>query len=369
MSDLDSMRVQIEIWLAARLSHATRLSVSPLHLPRSAGNSAETIFVDVAWTVGAERQSKRFVLRRAKEGSELFLNADIGFPWRVMEAMAAYTDIPVPPLMALESDRSVLGSPFFVTECVAGQIAPQSPNYNLEGWIAALPAQERGQVWRNGLQTLARIHAIDWRAGFSFLANGAREEVGLPQYVAWIGDWLEWAKRGRPQPVLDAALDYLRRRMPRQRNVSVLWGDSQPSNLLFAPDGSVACVLDWEMAALGPGEVDLAWWLFFDDLYSEGMRAPRLAGLPDRKQSIEIYEEFSGYPVRNMDYYDMVARVRMGIISIRGYDRMLADGKIKKDSNAITHNPMTQSIAQRLGIPVPVVGEDFLALVKAVGER
>jgi aminoglycoside phosphotransferase (APT) family kinase protein len=368
MQDVDAMRGRIEKWLSARLSNAKNILVAPLRFPTAAGNSAETIFVDYVCTIDGERNSKQLVLRRQKEGSELFLNSSLEFPWRMMRAVAAHTDLPVPPLVAIELDRSVLGSPFFLTELVEGQIATQSPNYNIRGWIADLPISKRTLVWRNGLQILTRIHAVDWKTGFSFLSDPVRGETGLPQYIHWIGEWLDWAKRARPQPVLDIAMDYLHRQMPNDAATGVLWGDSQPSNLLFRDDQSVACVLDWEMAALGPGEADLAWWILFDDLYSEGMGVTRLSGLPNRQQSIAIYEEFAGRQVRNMDYYDILALLRMAIIGIRAFDRLLNSGKIEPGSNAITHNPMTQSIARRLGLPVPEVGEDFHALVKAFGD-
>ncbi len=39
-------------------------------------------------------------------------------------------------------------------------------------------------------------------------------------------------------------------------------------------DFEVVAVLDWEMASLGPPEVDLAWFLFFERFFSEGLGTP-----------------------------------------------------------------------------------------------
>src|SRR5215217_3666561 len=69
----------------------------------------------------------------------------------------------------------------------------------------------------------------------------------------------------------------------------------------------LAAMLDWEMAALGPGEADLAWWIVMDSLLSEGLELPRLAGLPDRSESIEFYERARGRPVEHIDYYEIFA--------------------------------------------------------------
>ena len=42
---------------------------------------------------------------------------------------------------------------------------------------------------------------------------------------------------------------------------SLCWGDARIGNMLFHDDRSVASVLDWEMATIGPAEMDLAWYL------------------------------------------------------------------------------------------------------------
>src|SRR3546814_15961891 len=68
-------------------------------------------------------------------------------------------------------------------------------------------------------------------------------------------------------PITDAALAYVLDNRPSEAGVSVLWGDPTPSNTMFRPDGTVAALIDWELAALGPPEIDLAWWLYFDELF------------------------------------------------------------------------------------------------------
>ena len=54
--------------------------------------------------------------------------------------------------------RACIGAPFMVMEQLPGRILPQSPNYNKEGWLAEMPADDRGRVWRGCLEMLARIH-------------------------------------------------------------------------------------------------------------------------------------------------------------------------------------------------------------------
>lgn len=52
-------------------------------------------------------------------------------------------------------------------------------------------------------------------------------------------------------------------------------------------------VLDWEMAALGPPEVDLGWWLFLNRFHSQGMGNPTLPGFPDDATTVALWEAAS----------------------------------------------------------------------------
>ena len=279
-----------------------------------------------------------------------------------MAAMAAHPNVPVPALVGVEYDPAVLGAPFLVMRRVAGRIVPQKPNYNVAGWVFDLTPAERRQVWINAIEMMARIHSVPWTEGFGFLDAPERGAPGLDQYLGFVEEWYRWAAQGRPQPVADAALDHLKRNRPAGTQASVLWGDAIPANILFAPDLTVAAVIDWEMVAIGPGEVDLGWWLFFDSLYSEAMGVPRLEGLPDRAELVAIYEAAAGRPVRDIDYFELLGVLRLGIVATRQYDRQVGLGRISPTSRAYLNNPITARMAGLLGLPEPEIGQDYLDL-------
>src|SRR3546814_17109789 len=98
---------------------------------------------------------------------------------------------------------------------------------------------------------------------------------------------------------VDAALDYILQNKPAQAPVNVLWGDATPSNVMFDDEGKVKALIDWELATLGPAELDLAWWLYFDDLFSRRFGLQRLKGLPTREESIAIWEAAVGRKAEN----------------------------------------------------------------------
>ena len=97
------------------------------------------------------------------------------------------------------------------------------------------------------------------------------------------------------------------------------WGDARIGNLMYR-DFTPVAVLDWEMASLGPRDLDVGWMIylhrFFDDLaVSYGLR-----GLPSllRRDSVaSTYESLTGYAPRDLDWYTTYAAVRHAVIMTR----------------------------------------------------
>lgn len=364
-SDKKAIATTLENWLKPRL-RAESVEIIEFKDRSGAGFSAETFYIDVRYRREGKDQQDSLVVRFQNQDSDFFLEADIEFPYRVMEVMSERGGIPVPDLVGLEMDGKLLGAPFLVMRKMPGRVVQQSPNYNKEGWLRDLPPEKRGQVWFNAIDMMARIHRLDWRDGFEFLADPKRGEPGLSNYLNWVEEWYLWSRGDKPIALMDKAFERLKKDRPRNPPVDVLWGDPGSSNILFGDDLQVNCVLDWEMATLGPAEVDLAWWLFFDQLFSEGMGVERLEGLPDRAQTIEHYQSRLGRSVENMEYYDLLATFRMAIVGVRAVDRQIQLGRIPADTGARSGQPIMAMLARRLGEPEPEVGEDFRVFSAAI---
>jgi aminoglycoside phosphotransferase (APT) family kinase protein len=121
------------------------------------------------------------------------------------------------------------------------------------------------------------------------------------------------------------------------------------------------------MVTLGPPEADLAWWLFFDDLFSTGMGVPRLAGLPDRSTCIGRYEDALEQRVRNLDYYSLLAAFRMAIVGMRSVDRQIKRGFVPATTTARENAPIVRLLAEMMGEPLPEVGSDFQQFMGTLG--
>lgn len=346
-------------WFASRTPGATEVAVSNLDIPAATGFSNETIFFDLSWSEGGEQRRERFVGRIEPPTGALFppQNAEcavsVGLQHRVMATVAEH-GVPMCPLVGYEGDPAVLGQPFFVMGFVPGVIPADLPRYSQEGFLVeeATPAQ-RTRMVRSGLEAMARIHAIDWRAaGLDWLdASGTgqpTQAVQVDLYRRFVTDQLA----SREHPVLLHALDWLEANDPRDERVGLSWGDSRLGNVIWQ-DYEPAVICDWEAASLCPTEADLGWWLMFDRMSFDDMGAERMEGFPTREEMIAIYEEVSGREVRDPRYWEIDGAMRFCAIFIPLADRMVRAGLMPESLNMPVANMVTDALARLLEIDNP----------------
>lgn len=362
MQELD--RGRLAEWLAPRLGDAEPVAILEVETPSGGGASADTLMIEAEVDRAGTRLVEQLVLRRDGSDFPLFLEGDLERQAAIMAAMRASGEILVPEVIGFEPSDEILGRPFLVMRRKPGRIVPQKPPYNAVGWIADLEPAKRLVVWQNAIEAMAAIHATPLNSDFAFLSKDSADH-GLTAYLERMTRWYEWAAAGREQPVADAMLHHLLKTAPSTEATGIVWGDAQPANILFTDDLAVSAILDWEMAGLGPGEIDLGWWLLFDRFYSSGVGIPRLPGLPDRDKTIAIYERAAGRLVTNPAYFELLAMLRLAIVAVRQCDRQISLGRIPATSRAHLDNPITAMMAAELGLPVPEVGADFHALHEA----
>lgn len=356
--------VTLRDWLARNVEDWRDVEVEPVDAVLGSGFSAEIFFVDVRYRDGDGAQAQTLVVRRQPTDFEVVLGSSLALQGRMMAALDVGGIVAVPPWIGMELDPAVLGLPFLIMGRVDGRSATQRPNYNVEGWIADLAPAQRFATFRNAIVSFAQLSKIDWkRDGFEFLANPAWGEPGVDQYIGHLQAWHAGCAHGRPMRYVDAALDHVLKHKPAAAPVNVLWGDATPSNVMFDARGGVNALIDWELAALGPAELDLAWWLYFDDLFSRRFGVARLEGLPTRDESIAIWEDAVGRKAANLDYYDIVVGLRMALVTIGAFDRQVSIGNVSADNKSLDANLMTLHLAEKLGMAPPELGPDFYAFM------
>lgn len=361
---VDEIGKRLESWLENKVGWS-EVRLQPLEQSTGSGFSAEIFFVDAAYQDAAGRHQRKLVVRRQPLDLEVVLGSSLELQGRMMAQLHRLGIVPVPAWIGMELDPTIIGVAFLIMGCVEGKSAGQNPNYNVSGWLVDLAPAQRTATWTGAVESFARLSKLDWqRDGFDFLARPAWGKPGLDQYLGNLEAWYEGCRKGRPMSYVDEAMRRLRALQPSGTTVNVLWGDSTPSNVMFAPDGRVNALIDWELAALGPAELDLAWWLYFDDLFSRRFGVARLEGLPTREETIAIWEKATGRTAQHLDYYALVSALRMALVAVGAFDRQVGVGNIAPDNLSLNANFMTTILAEHLDMEPPELGPDFVAFMR-----
>lgn len=324
VDDIEGTREKLESWFSHR--RGTDVAIKGLKIPEGSGMSNVTLLFDIHWTEDGRQQSLSCVGRLQPEIERpVFPAYNLSLQYEVMDSLGRNSDIPVPTLLGLEMDTSVLGVQFYIMAHTAGRIPPDMPPYNMDGWMLHEASEEqRANMWRSAIHTMARYHLLDYRKlGFENLLEPGKSP--LQQQLDYWQGYHDWALDGACQETCQSALDWLAANQPADEPTVLCWGDSRLGNIIFSESlDTVAAVLDWEMAVLGNPVQDLAWFNYLDSTFAEGLGMPRLPGLPSYEETVEQWERETGLKADNYDYYLIFAGMRYGLLLSR---IMLATGQ------------------------------------------
>jgi aminoglycoside phosphotransferase (APT) family kinase protein len=330
--DIDKLRRDLATWLGERLPVGAEPEIVALESPANTGMSSETLLFDVEATLDGERSICRYVARLEPQAGDhpVFAEYDLGLQFRCLRLVAEQTDVPVPATEWYEADADRVGSPFFVMDRIDGEAPSDNPPYVFGGWLVDADPLDRRRLQDGLVSVLARIHAIDLEVvDADFLARPRFGATPLDQHLGAQRHYYEWARDGRDFQLIDRAFAWLEANRPVDDGPAVFnWGDARIGNVLWQDFEPVA-VLDWEMAALGAPEADLAWSVHLHDFFAavaEQMEMPPIEGFFERDDVIATYEELSGRRVYDYDYYEVFAGLRYAIISIRAGEASVRSG-------------------------------------------
>lgn len=184
-------------------------------------------------------------------------------------------------------------------ERVAGRVPPDVMPYTYEGnWLHAASDEERERLEAASIDLLARLHDQVPEQEAEFLALPGEGDA-LRRHVTAQRAYYEWVVDGLARsPLIEDAFARLEDLWPRDPGTPVLnWGDARIGNVVY--DGfAPAAVLDWEMAALAPREVDLGWTVYLHRFFQDLTVAFGQPGLPDflRRDRVEArYADLTGH--------------------------------------------------------------------------
>ncbi|PVU99090.1 hypothetical protein BB559_001019 [Furculomyces boomerangus] len=202
---------------------------------------------------------KKFVLRKKPDGLLISKTAHaVEREFRIQDALGRNTDVPVPKMVFLCEDTTIIGTPFYVMEFVEGRIF-------VDPALPEIPKEERWAYLQEMTRVLALIHSVKYKdiglngygkdGGYytrqcislsrihgdqaSSIYKGTNKTVGdLPQFTK-VSNWLKNTY------------------CPDE--ITIVHGDYKLDNVIFDKKlPKIIGVLDWELSTIGNPRADLA---------------------------------------------------------------------------------------------------------------
>ena len=226
LDNLDHVAQQLSTWLHQR--GEPLWCVEQLR-PSSGGFSNITLLGTLSDPT--HTQQRDVVVRIQPQMAAVYPDCDIQLQYRTMELLQS-SGLPVPGLRGLELDSALLGAPFFIMDRLDGRVPQENPLYHLEGWLHDLPQDAARKHWFSGLQGVAELALLDWRAlGFEFLLP-PKGTTPLQQQLDYYARMLAWSESlsGQHYGLLHSGLQWLRAHQPPPGPVTLSWGDAKLGN-------------------------------------------------------------------------------------------------------------------------------------------
>ena len=340
--DVSTLPEVMSGWLATVMRDGVRPEITVESGVDANGMSSETIILTGRWEEDGRQREEKWVARVAPTAQDVpvFSSYRMDHQFDVIRLVGEKTDVPVPRVRWLEPTGSVLGTPFFLMDYVEGQVPPDVMPYTFgNNWFADAPQERRRELQDRTVGVIAKLHSIpDAQNAFGFLDDGS-EPNALRRNLNWLQSWYQFAVPdiGR-SALIEHSLDWLEANFPVDAAATapvLVWGDSRVGNVLYADFRPVA-VLDWEMAVLGPREMDVAWIIFAHMVFQELAGLAGLPGLPDFMREADVkatYSERTGVELGDLHWFYVYSGVIWACVFMRTSARRVRFGEIEKPAD------------------------------------
>lgn len=215
------------------------------------GQSNPTYWVGVEGVAGGLPGELELVIRKKPPGDLLPSAHAVEREHRIMRALGG-TGVPVPAMLGLCDDASVIGTPFFVMRYVNGRIF----------WDPTVPEVKtnaaRSAIYRDYVDALAALHQVD------YAKVGLAEYGKVGGYVArQVDRWSKQYEASRTDtiPAMEALMTFVRSKTPASDETTLIHGDYRIDNVIYSHDDEprAIAIIDWELSTLGHPVSDLAY--------------------------------------------------------------------------------------------------------------
>lgn len=240
---------------------------------------------------------------------------------RLISALAD-TPVPVAEVLAVAQADEVLDVPFYVMSHVSGPVVTTETPAALGG--------ERRRIGEALIDTLAALHAVDWRS--AGLTDIGRPDGFNARHLRRMGK-LVADEHGAPPPEFAEIEAWLGAHVPAESGAAIIHNDYRIGNVILAadPPGRIAAVLDWELATIGDPLFDLGYFLASYPVAGEPRTptedlgtAQLEAGYPARAELAARYGDRTGADLTNLHWYTALAQWKLAVLYEYGRRRAVA---------------------------------------------
>jgi len=245
--------------------------------------------------------NRKYVLRRKPPGKLLPSAHAVDREYKIISALHP-TGFPVAKPYLLCEDESIIGTMFYVMDCVEGRIY-------WDGLLPDLSPAERTATYDAMNETIAELHNIDY------------EKIGLGDYgkpgnyiTRQISRWTKQYQMSETEtvPAMNKLIEWLPAHVPPDERSSIVHGDYRLDNMILHPtEPRVIAVLDWELSTIGDPLADFTYHLMQWQMPGGAANASSLLGadlealgIPTMDEYVAMYCRRTGRATTpNMDYY------------------------------------------------------------------